>query len=406
MICYTVVTTGYQPQTGKSLLAHPPDKPMHKKLNNHLISILFVGILFFVINTLFETDTSEDNYSDLSLIRSYTELEFLDLNSPEDRMLLREVLNIYEPQNRAFHDSLLAEIEQYLTNRMLAAAGSRQNIQGIDGKKILTIVSMLLKFSAVYILVLLVTYYGVETFAVYRFIHEKYSLSFFKQLSGLAHKITQAKSFKIKTIYFLKMIVRTVRIVLKGLMTLILFAPAYVIAYSFKTSFDTDSILLMIILGVISNGLLITYTQKYYTFLVSESRKGYVQTAVVKNLNARFDFDKNAGISIASLFKVNKKFPGHIFDQIYENVRFQYLNTLKEQASFLITGLIIIEMALNIQGHLCYELMQNILYKNLSVVLVILFGIFLVVKLTQIIIDVIVFKQQRRIGIVSSEEIE
>jgi hypothetical protein len=200
------------------------------------------------------------------------------------------------------------------------------------------------------------------------------------------------------------MIVRTGQIVLKGLMILILFAPAYVIAYSFKTSFDTESILLMIILGVISNGLLITYTQKYYTFLMSESRKGYVQTAIVKNLDAGFIFDKKTGIPLSSIFRINKKFPGHIFDQIYENVRFQYLNTLKEQASFLITGLIIIEMALNIQGHLCYELMQNILYKNLSVVLIILFGIFLVVKLTQIIIDFIVIKQQVRIGIISSEE--
>jgi len=372
---------------------------MYKKLNNHLISILFVGILFFLINSIFKTDTSEGTYADISLIRSYTELEFLDLNSPEDRMLLREALNIYEPQNKLFHDSLLVEIEHYLTDKMRAAAGSRQNSQGIDGKIILTILSMLIKFSAVYILVLLITYFGVETFAVYRFINEKYSVSFFKHLSGLAHKIAKADSLRVKSSSFISLIVKTLQRILKGLMTFIFFAPAYVIAYTFKTSFDTESILLMIILGVISNGLLITYTQKYYTFLVSESRKGYVQTAVVKNLNASLNFDKNTGISIASIFRINKKFPGHIFDQIYENVRFQYLNTLKEQASFLITGLIIIEMALNIQGHLCYELMQNILYKNLSVVLVILFGIFLVVKLTQIIIDFIVYKQQRRIGI-------
>jgi hypothetical protein len=137
---------------------------------------------------------------------------------------------------------------------------------------------------------------------------------------------------------------------------------------------------------------------------MSESRKGYVQTAIVKNLDAGYLFDEDNGISFSSIFKFNKKFPGHIFDQIYENVRFQYLNTLKEQASFLITGLIIIEMALNIQGHLWYELMQNILYKNLSVVLVILFGIFLLIKLTQIVIDSIVIRQQQRIGNLSSEE--
>jgi hypothetical protein len=146
--------------------------------------------------------------------------------------------------------------------------------------------------------------------------------------------------------------------------------------------------------------------QKYHTFLVSESRKGYVKTAIVKNLDSKLIFNKQKGISLVSIFRLNKKFPGHIFDQIYENVRFQYLNTLKEQASFLISGLIIIEMALNIQGHLCYELMQNILYQNLSVILLILFGIFLIVKLTQIVIDIVLMKQQLRIGNIPSEVIE
>jgi len=377
---------------------------MSKKLKNHLISIIFVGILFIIIHLLFPTETLDDKYTDLSLIRTYTELDFLDLNSPEDRQLLRETLEIYDPLNTSSHDSLLSEIEQYLTNKMRASAGSRELSQGIDSDKLVSILFMLIKFATIYILVLLITYYGVETFAVYRFVHDKYRLSFLKSLSIIAHKLANASDYKTKSVFLLKMIGKTGRIVIKALMMLILFAPAYVIAYSFKTRFDTESIILMIILGVISNGLLITYTQKYYTFLLSESRKGYVQTAIVKNLDAGFIFDKEGGISLSSIFRINKKFPGHILDQIYENVRFQYLTTLKEQASFLITGLIIIEMALNIQGHLCYELMQNILYKNLSVVLIILFGIFLIVKLTQIVIDNIVIRHQSRIGNISLEE--
>ncbi len=69
------------------------------------------------------------------------------------------------------------------------------------------------------------------------------------------------------------------------------------------------------------------------------------------------------------------------------NARYQFLTTLKEHASFLITGLIIIEMALNIQGHLGYELMQNILYKQYDVVLSIILGMFLLVKSTEIVVD-------------------
>jgi len=370
------------------------------------MSLLFVGFVFYMIHILFPPSSEEEQYSYYQLIHTYNELDFLDLNSPEDRILLREALEIYDPANTTRHDSVLAEIEIYHKNRMLSAAGSRQLTSAIDMDKLLTILNMWLKFAAIYIVVLLVTYYCVETFAVYRFIREKYRLSFYDDILNNLKQLFDVQRFKAKFPYLLNILVRVSRTVLKAIIILVLFAPAYVIAYSFKTRFDTDSFIVMIILGVISNGLLITYMQKYYTFLVSEGRKGYVQTAIVKNLDSRMIFDKKKGIQLSSIFRINKKFPGHIFDQIYENVRFQYLNTLKEQASFLITGLIIIEMALNIQGHLCYELMQNILYKNLSVILLILFGIFVIVKLTQIVIDFVVIRQHIKIGNISSEEVE
>jgi hypothetical protein len=377
---------------------------MQKIFRTHLLSLLFVGILFYILHLIFPPTSEEEQYSNFHLIQTYTDLDFLDLNSPEDRVLLRETLDIYDPDNSTRHDSLLTEIESYLTNRMLSAAGSRELSPGIDMAKFITLLKMWVNFALIYLFVLLVTYYCVETFAVYRFVRDHYRLTFYKNISDNAQQLINTRNYRIKTTAIVKMFLITGRTLFKGFIILALFAPAYVIAYSFKTRFDTDSILVMIILGVISNGLLITYMQKYYTFLVTESRKGYVKTAIVKNLDARMIFNSEKGISLSSIFRLNKKFPGHIFDQIYENVRYQYLNTLKEQASFLITGLIIIEMALNIQGHLCYELMQNILYKNLSVILFILFGIFLLVKLTQIIIDIIGSKQQARIGNLSAEE--
>ncbi|SVC13362.1 uncharacterized protein METZ01_LOCUS266216, partial [marine metagenome] len=148
------------------------------------------------------------------------------------------------------------------------------------------------------------------------------------------------------------------------------------------TRFDTDTFVFMILLGAVSNGLLVMYAQKFYTFLVTESRKGYVQTAVVKNLNASF-----IELPLQIVLQFNKRFDNHILQHIYLNARYQYILTLKEQASFLITGLIIIEMALNIHGHLCYELLQNILFEQYDIVLVILLGLFLVVKATEILVD-------------------
>ena len=118
----------------------------------------------------------------------------------------------------------------------------------------------------------------------------------------------------------------------------------------------------MVVLAVVSNGLLINYAHKFYTFLLTESRKGYVETAVVKGLNNSYDWNIPGGINLRSLLRWRKNFPLHVLQQVYMNARFQYIPTMKQYASFLISGLVIIEMALNIQGHLCYELLQDILY--------------------------------------------
>ncbi|MCX7726542.1 MAG: hypothetical protein N2053_06805, partial [Chitinispirillaceae bacterium] len=91
-----------------------------------------------------------------------------------------------------------------------------------------------------------------------------------------------------------------------------------------------------------------------------------------------------------------KRFKGHIFDHIFSNARVQYLSTIKEQAAFLITGLIIIEMALNIHGHLTYELLRQLLYKNYPVVIIIILLVFYTVKATEIFTDIVIYKENKR----------
>jgi hypothetical protein len=370
---------------------------MIRKFNAHIISILFVAGIFVLIQVLITASDSGSPYKHEQAIQNYTELDFLDLTNPRDRILLRESLDFFEPRKTMQHDTLLTEIESYLKDRFAQSARTRDNKAGITMDKLSDIVIMMLKFMLIYILVLFVTYYGVETFAIYRFIRFQQGRGFITRLLAAINKISSSRNRHEKLKSAINFLEKAATGIIKGLFFLTLFAPAYVIAYSFKPSFDTSSVLLMVLLGVISNGLLVTYTQKYFTFLVQESRKGYVQTAIVKNLNKSYRFKDKEGITLSAIFRLNKQFPGHVFDQIYENVRFQYLRTLKEQASYLISGLIIIEMALNIQGHLCYELMQQILYKNFSLVLVIVFGIFLIVKMTEMVIDFIAGRHQYKI---------
>jgi len=152
----------------------------------------------------------------------------------------------------------------------------------------------------------------------------------------------------------------------------------------------------MVLLGVISNAVLITYANKFFTFLVSESRKGYVETAITKNLFNSYSKGGKDGISLKKIFSLKKHFPRHVFDHIYKNAHFQYLSTIKEQATFLITGLIIIEMALNIQNHLCYELLQNILYANYAIVALIVLAIYYLVKVTEMVVDYLLIHQTRK----------
>ena len=99
------------------------------------------------------------------------------------------------------------------------------------------------------------------------------------------------------------------------------------------------------------------------------------------------------GIGWRQIVAPRKRFAGHVFGHIYSNARCQYLSTIKEQASFLITGLIIIEMALNIHGYLNYEMLRQMLYRNWEIVVCIVLGIFLLVKATEITVEILVSRE-------------
>jgi hypothetical protein len=252
------------------------------------------------------------------------------------------------------------------------------------------------EFLLVYIFVLGMTYYAAQTAGLYRFVKRKQNklnqtetLYFFLK-KKIGNGAFWRKGDTYKTIFSILL-----KIILKILLYFMLFSPAYVIAYSFKTDIDTDSLFFMIVLGIVSNGLLINYANRFYTYLEEESKKGYTLTAAVKNLNTSYD---PSIITFRSLLKIKKEFPGHLLDHIFMNARFQYIQTVKEQAAFLISGLIIIEMALNIQGRICYELLKNILYGNYEIVIFISIILFAIVKMTYVLIDLWYRVESRKYG--------
>ena len=358
-------------------------------LRDHLLSILLVLGVFALLATLTEEPPDAAEEAHAHAIQSYLDLDFLDLGNPLHRALFKESIALYYPDNPERADSILRDIDDYRQEQFTTQAmktGAEK--QGLTGTKLARLVPMYVKFILVYIIVLALSTYGAQTVGTYRFVRMKQ-----RRLPPLSEILARLRALHGEQTWEMRLrslagtIPLLVQALMKGIAYAILFAPAYVIAYSLKTRFDTDGYLFMIGLAVVSNGLLVTYATKFYTFLVHEDRKGYVETARVKNLHASYAWNTRGGISRRSVLTPRKRFPRQLLQHIYMNAHFQYTLTIKEQATFLITGLIIIEMALNIQGHFSYELLQNIFYRDYEVVVAIIVAMFLLVKATDIIVD-------------------
>jgi hypothetical protein len=305
------------------------------------------------------------------------DLTFIDFNDQFQKALLKDVMNIFYPGQYDRNATLVTGIIAERDRSFRAKLQSGHVEQHLTAGKFAELLGMYGKFIAVYIVVMLLTYYGVQTIAVWRFCRKK----------RLSTREASAPGLKILSLVKQGVI---------AFASFVLFSPAYVIAYSLRTELNTDTVIFMTVLCVISNGLLMVYANKFYAFLVAESRKGYVETAVVKNLRRSYARHQRDGIPLKAILRPFKSFGGHVFDHIFRNARHQYLSTIKEQATFLITGMIITEMALNIHGYLNYELLRQMLYRNYDIVIMIILFIFYTVKGTEILTDFLVAREERR----------
>jgi uncharacterized metal-binding protein len=352
---------------------------MKPKLIEHLCSLLLVTAILLSALFTVKAQKSKAAEKNVAVIKNFLSVPSADSENPFDKALIGDVMNIYYPGQEKKNGEILSALYDFKARQFSKNLQRAYIEEKLTSAKLVELSWMFLKFFIVYAVVMLLTYYGVQTIGVWLFVRKKARSQTQGTPVGAGARIT-----------------RILGGIGQGIAAVVLFSPAYVIAYTMRTEFNTDTIFFMALLAVISNGLLITYANKFYAFLVAESRKGYVETAVVKNMHAAYGYKDPGGISRGSILRPVKKFSGHVFGHIFKNAQHQYLATIKEQASFLITGLIIIEMALNIHGHLSYEMLRQILYRNYDIVLVIILGIFYVVKMTEIVTDALLFRQQRK----------
>jgi hypothetical protein len=375
-------------------------------LRDHLLGVAVVVIAFAIVMLMVRETSDERLLARQRVVEPYLRLHSFDPGDPLHRALLKESLALFYPDRPESSDSILKAIDDWRQEQFTnAALKSGAVAKGITWEKAGPLALMFMKFVLVYLVVLALSYYGAQTLGMLMYIRMKQGAA-----ASLTRFMIAAKELvapvpdRSRISSAAQALLALLQAAAGGVAMTVLFAPAYVIAYSFKTQFETDSIPFMIVLGVISNGLLITYANKFATFLLHEGRKGYVETAVVKNLNASFVWNTPDGVPLRAVFAFRKSFPGHVLHHASTNARYQYLPTVKEQAAFLITGLMIIEMALNIQGHLCYELLQTILFRDYTVALTIMMAIFLVVKATDIGVDAWHRTESRRYGNLGEHE--
>ncbi|MFH0736670.1 MAG: hypothetical protein V1773_00975 [bacterium] len=358
---------------------------MKRKILEHLFSIVFVALIFILLYYLIPNST-EKKTSNI-VIKKYYDLSLIDFSDSYQKNLFNDVLNVYYPHDIQKNNNLVYDIDEYRLSKF-TSINEKTGIEekGLTANKIKNILGMYVLFLFIYLTVIIIIHYLAQSFAIIRFVKIKQG-----RTSYLHESISYFKEYKKndlpkqqRTEYLKKTIITVLKGTIKIAAYLIIFSPAYVVAYSIKTSVNTDSVFFMILLAVFTNGLLINYAYKFFSLLTSESKTGYVETAIVKGLNNNYH---SSIFKYIKIFNFNKKFPNHVFHHIYINAKYQNILNIKALSSFLITGLIIIEMALNIQGYMCYELLQNVLYKQYDVVIFIVLLIFFTVKMMELFVD-------------------
>ena len=362
---------------------------MRKRLAEHIAGIAFVGLILSVFSLAVTQREDEQRAVSRAVFDPLLSLPSVDLGNPLHEAMLRETLSLYFPESPSRADSIVDALMGYrqrmFTDPALKSGGAPR---GLSSAVVVKIGLMYVQFLLVFAAAMLLSYLGARTLALYRFMALKQGrLGLGGRLRVQVAAIAGSRSAADVARRAGGLAGILLMAAVRALVYLILFSPAFVVAYAVRTRIDTSTIPALIILAVLTNGLLISSANRLFTLLVAESRKGYVLTAIVKNLDASYRWGERGGMPWNALFRPGNLEASHVFHHIYLNARYQYVPAIKEHATLLVTGLIIIEMALNIQNHLGYELLQAILLRDVPVIAVIVFGIYLLVKTTEVLVD-------------------
>ena len=146
---------------------------MKRKLIEHSLSILFVGVIFAALVLTFERNNGKDELTSEGEVGEFVRLDFLDFGDPLDKSLFKESLNVFAPDS-ARNDSLVQAIDNYRREQFANAlykTGAED--RGLSWTRVQQLVPMYLQFISVFIIVMALSYYGAQTLGVIRFVQMK-----------------------------------------------------------------------------------------------------------------------------------------------------------------------------------------------------------------------------------------
>jgi hypothetical protein len=354
---------------------------LRRTLLEHGAAIVIVGTILAGLAAVLNHSENSTRQSVDPRIAEFLQIEGMDWSSPLHRELFRDTYRLLTHARDEQIDSLLREIERVrlaeLTDPSHKLGGERRSLSWASLRGL---VPMYIAFVFVFVVVLAVTYVAARAAAIRKFVLSKQGKTSYLRRYRDAVAAGGVRGAFLRSDLLIKAFVH-------GAASFLLFSPAYVVAYSLRTRLDTENVFFLVVLAVLTNGVLVHYAGRLYALLVAESRKGYVETALVKGVHGRYSWDHRDGLPHMVVATPLQSAKGHVFHEIYRNASLQFIPSMKEHVTFIVTGLVIIEMALNIKGHLCYALLQHILYREYDIAIAIVFLIFLAVKAVEMCID-------------------
>ncbi len=360
------------------------------KIKNHFVGIVFYGVVFVAL--IFLAGTQKEG-TDFKNVRELLGITQTDIGNELDMAVLEDAIKIFYPRKTA--TSILSALKKYkekvLTSRETKSGNAESSL---NAKLIKTILLQAAAFFAYFLFIAFALFYLSESFAILKFKSRnrgKYSV--LEKTIELFDKEFERKIYH-KKFPYAKTLKVSIYGVAKALAVLILFSPAYLIGYVFKFDYGNVTFLAYVFLVIFTNGLLATSVNKFYRLLETEKSKGYVKTAKIKGVD--FDYKNSANVTLLRIFSPRKYFGSHVLNQIYRNAHRQYLSAFKEIVRFQITGMIIVELSLNIQNGFFYGMLKSLMNKQYDVLLFVLMLIFFAVKFADVIADYFFAKENAK----------